>query len=116
MEKKSVSKENNVSKTTYDLFNDPALKKARDSLSKEDQEKYKKIGEYLFDNINLADNTMDADFTPPIEDACAYILQGIQSGLHPSFLDDNEKELLKQNVGDDWYKKWGYTAKDLDSM
>ena len=116
MENQALSKENKHLKTGFDLFNDPTLKKARDSLSKEDQEKYKKMGEYLFENINFADNTMDSDFKPPIEDACAYIIQGIQSGLHPSYLDDNEKELLKQNYGDDWYKKWGYTAKDLEGM
>ena len=107
------AKQVKVSPTAYDLFNDPAMKRARESLSKEDQEKYKKMGEYLFNNVNFANNEMDENFTPPIEDACAYNIQGLQSGLHPSFLEDNEKELLKTNYGDEWYTKWGYTEKDL---
>ena len=69
--------ENDKLKTGYDLFNDPTLKKARDSLSDDDKEKYKKMGEYLFNNVNFADPELTDNFTPPFEEACAYIIQGL---------------------------------------
>ena len=102
--------------TGYDLFNDPTLKKARESLSAEDQEKYKKMGEHMFNNINFANPELSDNFTPPMEEACAYVIQGLESGLHPSYLDEDEKVLLETTYGEKWYEKWGYTKCDLDDI
>jgi len=37
----------------------------------------------------------------------------LKSGLHPSMLDENEKILLKEALGDKWYEKYGYVEQDL---
>ena len=50
------------------------------------------------------------------EEFLAYIQEQLKSGLHPSFLEDNEKEFLVESLGKDWYKKWGYVEKDLSEI
>ena len=49
-------------------------------------------------------------------EAVAYIETSLRSGLHPSMLEDNEKALLKETYGNEWYHRWGYIEKDLDDI
>jgi len=49
-------------------------------------------------------------------EAVAYIESSLKSGLHPSMLEENEKALLQDNYGDEWYKRWGYVEEDLNTI
>lgn len=99
--------------TTPDLFSNPAILTALKGMTVEQRARYKVLGEEMFGSLNFTDgrimNTMDT----PKEEQAWYIAEGIKSGLHPSYLENNEKEILEEVYGKYWYKSFGYTKKDL---
>jgi hypothetical protein len=52
----------------------------------------------------------------PVKDFMSYIRLQLSDGLHPSFLEKEEKYFLSSNLGEDWYKEWGYVKEDLDDI
>ena len=88
------------------LFNNEMIKQAKKSMTPEELEEYKKKGEEFFADVNFEDK--DGNAIPPVESACAYIAEGLKSGLHPSYLDDDEKRVMEEIYGKEWYKKWGW--------
>jgi len=125
MGKKSKTKTNtntntcdnsNIQKSTQvgnDLFDNPMVRSAMAALSDEDKQRYKTIGDHLYGRINF-DNGQSLE--PPIAEAVAYIETSLQSGMHPSMLEENDHALLKEQYGDEWYKQWGYVKEDLTEM
>lgn len=119
----------------YDLFDNPMIRNILKQMSPEEIEKYKKLGEDLYGNMDmmesisdivvdgLKDKTLDIDkksITQPTEvipeqirDSICYITEGLKSGLLPRDLDDDEKNILNQYFGEEWYKKFGYEKCDL---
>ena len=41
------------------------------------------------------------------------IVNAINSGLHPSYLDESEKQILQEKLGVKWYEEFGYERGDL---
>ena len=99
-----------------DLFDNPMVRAAMAALSEEDKEKYKMIGDHLYGRINFEDEQSLNNMPPSMAEAVAYIEMCMRSGLHPSMLEDNERALLKENYGEEWYKKWGYVEQDLTEI
>lgn len=93
------------------LFNNEMIQKARESMTPEQIEEYKKKGEEFFANVDFEDKNGNA--VPPVESACAYISEGLKSGMHPSYLDDDEKRVMEEIYGNEWYKKWGWDSLDF---
>ena len=58
------------------------------------------------DNNYLQEKNVIDNLLPPIEEAASYIIEGLKSGLHPSCLDDDEKNIMIDSYGKEWYKKW----------
>lgn len=52
----------------------------------------------------------------PITDFTAYIKLQLSDGLHPSFLEKEEKDFLSATFGEEWYKEWGYVKEDLNDI
>jgi hypothetical protein len=48
-----------------------------------------------------------------MEESLAYVVESLKSGLHPKYLTEDERTLVRAGYGDQWYEKWGYTSKDL---
>ena len=96
-----------------DLFDNPMVRSAMAALSEEDKQNYKTIGDHLYGRINF-DNGQSLE--PPIAEAVAYIETSLQSGMHPSLLEENDYALLKEQYGEEWYKQWGYVKEDLTEM
>jgi hypothetical protein len=94
------------------LFNNPFIDAARNSLSPEDIEKYRKMGESMYKDIDFENGTINQC----IEDALKKIEISLRSGLHPSMLTEDEKKLLNTEVGEKWYEKYGYTKEDLNEF
>lgn len=95
-----------------DLFEGALAKAALASLSPEDREKYRIIGEQLYGNINFEEGKVNN--TPAImTEAADCIETQLRSGLHPSMLEENEKALMEEVYGKEWYKRWNYTEEDL---
>jgi len=106
----------NIQKSTQvgnDLFDNPMVRSAMAALSDEQKQKYKTIGDHLYGRINF---DTGQSLEPPIAEAVAYIETSLQSGMHPSMLEENDHALLKEQYGEEWYKQWGYVKEDLTEM
>lgn len=90
------------------LFNNEMIQKARESMTPAQLAEYKKKGEEFFANVDFEDK--NGNTVPPVESACAYISEGLKSGMHPSYLDDDEKRVMEEIYGKEWYKKWGWDS------
>jgi len=96
-----------------DIWNNPMVNNALKAMSKEDLEKYKKIGEQLYGSVNFEDSTVVKQLITPADEAVAYIEEGLKSGLLPEDLDENEVILLQQTYGEEWYKKYGFSREEV---
>lgn len=96
------------------LWDNEMVENAKKHLSKEDLEKYKKIGESMYKDIDYETNM----YTSPalLDDAVAYITESIKSGLHISFTTKEERDILETFYGKEWYLKFGFTKEDLDDI
>ncbi len=113
--------------STYSIFDDPSLKKLKESLSKEDQEKYKKSGEYMYaslpDDKNGKDKVImmgpegiyDDKISQEVFDQLSV---AIRSGLHPSDLTPEEREFLENYhpLQKNWFKDFGFLENDLNRI
>ena len=98
-----------------DLFNNPMVNNAIKSLSKEELEKYKKVGEQMYSNMNNFTDSKNIrnNLTSSMEEAVAYVEEGLKSGLLPSDLTEDEVILLVETYGEKWYEKYGYTKEEV---
>ena len=98
--------------STPDLFANPNLQAAKAALTPEQREKYAKIGENLYADL---DNTGKFDpLEKRLKQASAYIIEGIKAGLLPKELSKDELRVLEEVLGKTWYESYGYTEKDLN--
>lgn len=95
------------------LFNNPMIESAKNALPPEQLERYKKLGEDMFSNdfTNLDSNFNN--IPPFLAQPLLYISEAIKSGLHPSELTDDEKNILFECYGKNWWERFGYDEKDL---
>jgi hypothetical protein len=106
----------NSSTIKNDLFDNPMVSSAIKSLSDEQLLHFKEVGEHLYGNVDFEGSRVLNSLPAPMSEAVSFVLEGIKSGLHPSDLTDDEKAILKDTYGENWYIKWGYTKEDLDSV
>lgn len=95
------------------IFNNLNFENIKKSLNKKELKKYEEIGKDLYESINYTDGKV---ITTNNDNNAKYILEGIKSGLHPSMLSTEEKNILSETFGDEWYKKYGYTENDLNNI
>lgn len=116
MSTKKIKEDLYVPKDDNDLFDNPMVRAAMNAMSEEQKEKYRILGEGLYGSINFEDEQYINNMPPAMTQAIMYIENQITSGLHPSMLESNEKELLKDAYGEKWYSKWGYVEGDLTDI
>jgi hypothetical protein len=96
------------------LFDNPMSRAIMKSMSPEEIHQYKTIGEELYGNIDFEKSEVLNNAPPFIsKDVIAYISSGIQSGLHPRDLDENEKAIMVESFGNDWFEKFGYSKEEM---
>lgn len=100
------------------LWNNDMVNSALKSMSPSDLEHYKKLGESLYKDLNFETSNIESkkNIPPYLSDALAYIVESIKSGLHPSMLDEDEKKVLEEIYGKEWYLKFDYTKEDLTDI
>ena len=96
----------------FDLFDNPMIRNAKKAMTPEQLEQYKKIGEQMY-GAGKMEKMETPDLDDRFKESAAYIIEGLKSGLLPKDLDTDERRILQEVYGDEWYKKWGYTAKDI---
>lgn len=90
------------------LFENPMFQQMKQSLSKEDQQKYDQIGKDMYESINFETGEVGEAV-----DVLSQLKIMLQSGLHPSFLSYEEKQFLENYLGKTWYLEFGYLENDL---
>lgn len=96
------------------VFNNPSVEQALKNLSPEERKRYETIGKEMYDSIEFEaeseQNPMEAT------EALLYITEGLKSGLHPSHMDEDEKNYMSEIFGESWYKQYGYVKEDLTQI
>ena len=109
----SFTMENKESTNVCNLFNNDMVNAARNSLTKEQLDRYKSLGEEMygvvdFDNCKLYDDSLN--------EAYLYVREQLKSGLHPSMMSENEKRIMEEMEGKECYTKWDYVKEDLNDI
>jgi hypothetical protein len=100
----------------HSTFDNNMIKQALQDMSPEDLDRYQKMGGNLYKTIDFAKNQVLNNVNPPMEEKLSYIDTGLKSGLSPLDLQETEIELLIETYGDDWYKKYGYSEKEIGEL
>jgi hypothetical protein len=114
MSSKKIIEQNQPEKSNMDLFDNPMINSIKKQMSPEQLENYKKIGEQMYNNVDFQNCQVLNNIPPPMVEALAYISEGLKSGLHPSYLDEDEIKVLKECYGEEWYTKWNYKKEGDD--
>ena len=48
-----------------------------------------------------------------LEECLANIITQLKSGLHPSYIQEEEESLLIAHYGENWFKEFGYESKKI---
>jgi len=107
-----VNEHTPLHKYDHDLWNNPMVESARRNMTPEQLAEYARIGEEIH-QTDFTNPNLEKDF---LEEPTRYISLALSSGIHPSFLSDNEKEIMRQTNGDQWFREWGYTEEDLNNI
>ena len=110
----------------HDLFDNPMIRNILKQMSPEEIEKYKQLGEELYGKMDMMESISEIvkegiakeenkteEIPAQIKDSISYIIEGLKSGLLPSDLDEDEKNILKEYIGEEWYEQFGYNKNDL---
>lgn len=98
------------------LFNNPMVENAQKSMTDEQKEHYKKLGEDMYNHVDFENSEILSNIDNSMKESGKYIYLQVRSGLHPSYLEENEKEIMLEVYGKEWYKEFGYNEKDLSEV
>lgn len=105
-----VEKANEENKLSMEIFNN-MRQKFLDNLPDEEREAYQKFGEKFHSSFDVNSGSSVNLSEINMEEALAYVVQGLESGLHPKYITEDEDALLTAAYGEEWYTKWNYKSK-----
>jgi hypothetical protein len=90
-------------------------------ISPEEKERLQKIGEKFYESFDIQNKTVfsvpDTPQDPKcinLEECLAHLVDQLRSGLHPRYLTEEEKHLVRSGYGDEWYKTYGWDLSDAE--
>ena len=95
------------------LFNNPMVNAARQNMSQEQIDEYARKGREIYEHFDFESGEFLQDI---VLNAAEELKITIRSGLHPSYLTEDEKDVLVASYGEEWYKKFGFEKEDLDEI
>ena len=98
------------------LWDNDMVRNASKSMSTTDLNKYAKLGESFYKDIDYETSTVidNNNIVPPfMKNAVKYVEESLKSGLHPSMMTKEEVELMNSIRGAKWYENYGYVEGDL---
>jgi len=103
------------------LFSKKRLQEIENSLSDEDKKRYAKIGEEMYNSISFEDINSQGKLATENAEAIemenvSQIKLMLQSGIHPSYLSTQEKDMMKNAFGEKWYEQYGFLETDLNRI
>jgi|Laugresu1bdmlbsd_1035121.scaffolds.fasta_scaffold00966_4 hypothetical protein len=111
--KQKLNKEKEKQKKYDPLFDNPTFVEMKNALPTEEQKKYEEQGKYMYSQLDEFDEKGEMNAAI---DTVSQIKLMLRSGLHPSFLEKEEKEFLTNYLGKEWYKEFGYLENDLNRI
>jgi hypothetical protein len=84
------------------------------SIPEEEKEKFRKLGEKFHSSFDVGKAAPVDLSVINMEESLAYVVEQLKSGLHPSFLTEDEKAIVEAGYGPEWYTNWDYTKEDLE--
>lgn len=88
-------------------------KNVEKGMTEEQIENMRKLGEKFHESFDVSKGTVRSVHDIDMEEALAYVVESLKSGIHPSYLDEDEKTMMKAGYGEEWYKQWGYDSDTL---
>jgi len=83
-------------------------KNVEKGMSDEQIDNLKALGEKFHESFDVTKGTTHNLNDINMEEALAYIVESLKSGIHPSYLSEDEKALLGAAYGEEWFTKWNY--------
>ena len=97
-----------------DLFNNPMVEAAKKSMTPEQLEEYKRVGEYMYNNDVYKVSEIGSKIKQPENsDLILYATQSLKSGGSPHDLSGSELRALIDVYGDNWYERFGFTDDEV---
>lgn len=97
-----------------DLFNNPMVDAARNAMSPEQQEQYRRVGEYMYSDKNwnmVNSNNYKKEATE--EELLAYAVETLKAGGDPKDLSEKELQSLCKFYGEKWYEKFDFEESQI---
>jgi hypothetical protein len=92
--------------SNYDLFDNPMVRSARESMSQETLDEYKKIGEDMYEQVEFETGTVLNNTEDPFVEFVAYTAEALKSGMDPVYLNPDETKIMEEHYQcKDWYEK-----------
>lgn len=95
-----------------DLFNNPIIENAKKALTEEQKEEYKKIGEYMYKDIDYK-NVETKTKVATDEETIYYASEALKAGGDPNDLSVDELKLLNKTYGEKWYERFNLTKDEV---
>ena len=70
----------------------------------------------LYGHLNFQGKNTVNNGEPIEEETIAFVVRQLNDGIHPSVMEESEIAVLVKELGDEWYKKWGYVKGDLTEI
>jgi hypothetical protein len=97
-----------------DLFNNPMVEAAKKSMTPEQLEEYKRVGEYLYNNDVYKVSEIGSKVKKPeSHDFILYATEALKSGGSPHDLSGAELRSLIDVYGENWYERFGFTQDEV---
>lgn len=103
-------------KQMYSLFTDRSIEALGKNMTPEQKKQYEQMGNHMYGAMDYETASSIIDQPATMEEAAKYLIETVKSGMHPSFLNENEQKILEETLGKEWYKKYGYVEGDLKEM
>lgn len=93
---------------------DSIRKNVEKGMTPEQMENMRVLGEKFHESFDVSKGTTRNIHEIHMEESLAYIVESLKSGIHPAYLDDDEKAMMMAGYGEKWYEKWGYASDKLE--
>lgn len=95
---------------------DPLVEAAKRALTPEQIEEYKKIGEYMYNNIDYKNATINNPIkNAQHEDLVVYATEALKSGGDPFDLTKDELQAMEKHYGEKWYTNFDLEPENVPS-
>lgn len=95
------------------LWNNQSIKHALKNMTSAEREKYKRFSDNMFNVVDIKERKVIQKMEPPLRESVKYVVEGLNSGLHPKYLLEKEVEVLYKYYGEKWYTRWGFKQSDI---